>query len=149
MPTTSWRDNVAQQDQDDLDELLDICLDNATTQLSNSGTMRPFAATVDTAGEKSLIAHGDDSVTDSNTICADLITRLRGRRDRLRATGLTFGVRLDDGQSAIRVNLEHGTTISMAVDMPFTTRWNGKLKATGDLSLAAAAPNVWSDEPVD
>ncbi len=62
MPTTSWRDNVAQQDQDDLDELLDICLDNATTQLSNSGTMRPFAATVDTAAVVTAVIASDQSV---------------------------------------------------------------------------------------
>ncbi len=113
----SWRDSVAQQSQDDLDGLLDGCLEQATFSLDRHGEFYPFGVSIDHDGEATL--HAPDSDTefpDSQALLDTLVDGLIGRRDLIGAAAWVADIRLaDEPADAICVTLEHADAVAMTV----------------------------------
>jgi hypothetical protein len=140
----SWRDSASQQTQDDLDGLLDACLEQAAVLLERHGEFYPFGVSIDHDGDATL--HAPDSDTefpDSQALLDTLVDGLIGRRDLIRAAGWVADVRLaDEPGDAIGVTLEHADGVTMNVVQPYTQTAGGVTYA--DLRAGPAEPRIWA-----
>lgn len=141
----SWRDSVSQQTQDDLDGLLDVCVEQASVLLERHGEFYPFGVSIDHDGEATLHAPDSDAeFPDSQTLLETLVDGLVQRRDLIRAAGWVADIRLaDEPGDAIQVTLEHADGMAMTVLQPYTNTASGV--AYADLRAGpSAGPRIWA-----
>lgn len=125
--------------------MLNAALPFAQQMLDERGEFFPYAVGLDASNDVRMIAAEPDlgEAPPSEEVLALLIAGLRTERDRLRAVGIVFDVRLSNSD-AIRVELEHSEGPAMAVLLPYTKKRFRRGVEYGELSAGAAAPAVWT-----
>jgi hypothetical protein len=104
----SWRDEVPQPVQDDLDGLAEAAFDAAERLLGLSREFPPFAVALDGTGLQTVVAT-DPVPTPEPThqaLLEGLVASVRGERGHYRAVGFVALVFIRTGD-AVRVELEH------------------------------------------
>ncbi|MDJ0663973.1 MAG: hypothetical protein QNJ75_05390 [Acidimicrobiia bacterium] len=142
---SSWRDNVSQQAQDDLDELLNASLPFAQKMLGKHGEFFPYAFVIGTDGEIRMVA-GDPNLGEqppSAAILASITEGLRSERDTIRAAALVSDVRLVD-TDAIRVETEHVEGQAIEALLPYKTSRLRRTVKYGSLMASQSDPQIWA-----
>ena len=140
----SWRDQISQAGQDDLDGLLETVLPLGRKMLAEQGEFFPYGATVSLDGEVKLVAPYDGT---EHLRSADLLSLMhdsaRAGAETIRAAAFVFDVRLPGATpgDAIRVELEHREGIALAVMLPYRVA-DGDVEY-GKLSAGSAEKRVW------
>ena len=141
----SWRDQISQAAQDDLDGLLDAVLPFSQEMLGRHGEFFPYGATVTVGGEvRMLAAAGEGERPASNQLLDTLYSSARSTSALIRAAAFVSAVRFSGSApgDAIRVELEHREGASLVVLLPFR-RDRGAVEY-GDLSAQAGDHRVWT-----
>jgi hypothetical protein len=144
---TSWRNEISEAAQDDLDGLVEPVWDFAEHQLVARGEFFPFAFVVGTDGEQSMAAAdiGDDK-PGSEEVIEVLNAGLTEKRDDLRATAVVADVHLPDlGTDAIRLVLEHREGVALEIVIPYLVQGMPRQVAFGELIVSESAPIIWTD----
>jgi hypothetical protein len=144
---TSWREEISEPAQDDLDGLVEPVWDFAEHQLIARGEFFPFAFVVGTDGEQSMAAAdvGDDKPESSEVIDV-LNAGLTEKRDDLRATAVVADVHLPDlGTDAIRMVLEHREGVALEIVIPYLLQGMPRQVAYGELIVSEAERIIWAD----
>lgn len=144
---TSWREEISEPAQDDLDGLVEPVWDFAEHQLIARGEFFPFAFVVGTDGEQSMAAAdvGDDKPESSEVIDV-LNVGLTAKRDDLRATAVVADVHLPDlGTDAIRLVLEHREGVALEIVIPYLVQGIPRQVAYGELIVSEAERVIWAD----
>lgn len=134
---TSWRDDLSQSAQDDLDGLLDFVLPFATEQLEKHGEFFPFGATVSSDGTMTAVM-GDPDGSDqplSQDVLDTLAAGMKAQAGDLRAVALVSDVRLSDSD-AIRVQTEHREGAALSAFLPYVKARFRKTVTYGNLSAS-------------
>jgi hypothetical protein len=114
----SWRDNVPEAVQADLDGLLDSAISLAEKKLSERGEFFPFGMAVDTGGRIRMVEAGVETAQAAREMN---LRALRGMRGEIRAAALVVDVLLPEtGSSGIEVHLEHADGPAIGVLEPYT-----------------------------
>ncbi len=144
---TSWREEISEPAQDDLDGLVEPVWDFAEHQLVARGEFFPFAFVVGTDGEQSMAAAdvGDDKPESSEVIDV-LNAGLTEKRDGLRATAVVADVHLPDlGTDAIRLVLEHREGVALEIVIPYLLQGMPRQVTYGELIVSEAERVIWAD----
>ncbi|MCE1174392.1 MAG: hypothetical protein LWW77_07265 [Propionibacteriales bacterium] len=144
---TSWREEISEPAQDDLDGLVEPVWDFAEHQLVARGEFFPFAFVVGTDGEQSMAAAdiGDDK-PESEEVIEVLNAGLTEKRDDLRATAVVADVHLPDlGTDAIRLVLEHREGVALEIVIPYLVQGMPRQVAFGELIVSESAPIIWAN----
>ncbi|PKQ31951.1 MAG: hypothetical protein CVT62_06090 [Actinobacteria bacterium HGW-Actinobacteria-2] len=142
---TSWREEISEAAQDDLDGLVEPVWDFAEHQLLARGEFFPFAFVVGTDGEQSMAAAevGDDK-PESTEVIDVLNAGLTEKRDDLRATAVVADVHLPDlDTDAIRIVLEHREGVALEIMIPYRLQPITREVAFGELLVSEAERVVW------
>jgi hypothetical protein len=149
---TSWREEISEAAQDDLDGLVEPVWDFAEHELIARGQFFPFAFVVSEDGEQNMAAadFGDDK-PDSVEVIEVLTAGLRERRDEVRATAVVADVQLPDlGTDAIRLILEHREGAGLEILIPYRVQGMPRQVAFGELIVSEVDPTIWAaDGTVD
>lgn len=142
---TSWREEISEAAQDDLDGLVEPVWDFAEHQLLARGEFFPFAFVVGTDGEQSMAAAevGDDKPKSTDVIDV-LNAGLTEKRGDLRATAVVADVHLPDlDTDAIRIVLEHREGVALEIMIPYRLQPITREVAFGELLVSEAERVVW------
>lgn len=135
----SWRDNIPEAVQADLDGLLDSAISLAERKLSERGEFLPFAMAVDTGGRIRMVEAGVNTAQAAREMN---LQALRGMRGEIRAAALVVDVLLPEtGSSGIEVHLEHVDGPAIGVLEPYTL--DGARVAAAPLEGFTAQRTVW------
>lgn len=144
---TSWREEISEPAQDDLDGLVEPVWDFAEHQLVARGEFFPFAFVVGTDGEQSMAAAdvGDDK-PESSEVIEVLNAGLTEKRDDLRAIAVVADVHLPDLETdAIRLVLEHREGVALEIVIPYLVQGMPRQVAFGELIVSEADRVIWAD----
>jgi hypothetical protein len=118
----SWRDQVSQGAQDDLDGLLDAVLPFGQQMLARHGEFFPYGAQVTADGQRQMVAAANDAERPaSNHLLEDPYSALRESSQTTRAAAFVSDVRLGGSPlgDAMRVELEHREGVALVVLLPY------------------------------
>lgn len=126
--------------QDDIEECFGTVLDLSGHLLGKNGEFFPVAATLaSSGGEASLMAVGDDALgeqPDSTVVLQRLYGAAAAQRASIVAAAFASDVRLDDGQDAVRVEVEHVDGPALEILVPYRRSRLRRSVAFGDMSTA-------------
>jgi hypothetical protein len=140
----SWRDQLSQGAQDDLDGLLDAVLPFGQQMLAEHGEFFPYGALVEADGQVVMVATPEDSARPaSSQVLEDLYRAAQQASGTTRAAAFVSDVRLPRSMfgDAIRVELEHREGVGLAVLLPY--RRSSHEVEYGDLSAQRGVQRVW------
>lgn len=143
----SWRDSASQQSQQDLDELLNVALGFAQSQLQKHGGFFPYAAAVGSDGQPKMLAALSDPQDEhpkSIDVIDACIRMLASQRATIRAAAVVSDVRLPEvGGDAIAVDLEHAEGHTIRVLLPYKKHRFRKGIEYGAMQAEAGQRRVW------
>lgn len=139
----SWRDNVSQLAQDDLDALLNAALPFAELTIGKYGEMFPFGARVNNEGEIAMMAVDMESEHPQSLDVIDALRRAASQDDTLRAVAITADV-VAGGSDAIRIEFEHREGVALTLLAPYSRSSEANSVMLGDLSAGSAERKIWS-----
>ena len=138
--------------RDELDGLLNLCLDFANKMLTEHGEFYPFGAKVSSDGESGLVqgSTGEERPAEQALIALMLEGfRDEARRGTIRACALCVNVALTrpDGErvDAVRVTLEDANE-ALNLSLPYKIGFRGRVKY-GELERNPAQPQVFRPNP--
>ncbi|WP_016888125.1 hypothetical protein [Mycobacteroides abscessus] len=135
----SWRNTASAEAQDALDTLLSTSIDLAMQNLQKSDSFIPFAVTVNTGQEHSLLSGAGE---DAKQTIATLERELTAQKDELAAYAIAYDTHVAAlGSDAIEVRLQHREGAAMTVQAPYSKR--GNTVEIGDLIAQSATRTIW------
>ncbi len=145
--TDSWRDDVSEQAQVDLDELTNLALGFGANQLQAHGELLPFALVRRTDGElEPILVEGlDDDADPADLVDAHVAEAVR-RREEIRAAIFLADITAEQlGGDAIRALLEHREGVNIALYLPYQHDEEGTY-TFGELVGSPGLAQVWASD---
>ncbi len=145
----SWRAEVPQSTQDDLDSLFDQLIPFAEQTLGKYGELYPFGGALDLDGNFGM--HGAQLAGNDRPLSQELLDILydgaRKNAQRFRAFGVVSDVLLEGGAEAIRVEAEHRDGTALVTLLPYTRNAAAQTIAISDGSTSLVPPHLLTDRP--
>lgn len=124
----SWRDNVTEQAQADLDGLTEAAVDLALENIAARGEFLPFALAVSVDGEHAMIAPNYPASAEL-TVVEQLAAHWRAVtavKDSLRAAVVALNVTLPERRlDGIELSVEHREGAAIGLIFPYTVGADG------------------------
>ena len=148
---TSWRDQLSQQAQDDLDDLLNVVLPFAEQTLGRYGELHPYGAARASDGSTVLLAAdpGLGEHPPAQAVYDSLHEGARRDRDRFRAVAIASDVRIEDGSDAVRIDTEHREGVALTLLVEYALDRDAKTATLGEMYVIETDPVVWPGESPD
>jgi len=144
----SWRDDVSDTAQGELDRLLDSALRLSQAKLGQAAEFDPVAILMDVDGrilEMALDTSTLGKHPDSQTLVASATANLRQVKMSARCTALIINTRLSKERTdAVEVRLEHHDGAALVVLLRYKRATFGNRVDYGELSAFSARPYVWA-----
>ena len=140
MPKGWWED-VPEDALGEIEHLFEAGLDSGREFLNKNGEVFPFGMILGADGGRHIVAAdpGPDHDHPANAALDLLWDGFRQRRDEIRAVGAVADVSLQDGWSALRVEVLHTAGYSFAVLLPYEINPATTEPETGQLFVIPAS----------
>jgi hypothetical protein len=141
----TWRAEVPQSTQDDLDALYGQLIPFAEQTLGQYGELHPFGGALDLEGNFGMHAAqlaGNDRPP-SQELVDILYDGARKDAHRLRTFGVVSDVLLEGGADAIRLQAEHRDGTAIVVLLPYARDTETMTISVAGASTRLASPRVW------
>ena len=145
----SWRENISQQAQDEMDKLFSAGIDIAFDLLSKNKEFYPFGLQIPKNGDVDIVAvHQGEERPLSQDVISDLKAVLSSSRNDFKAAAIVYDVKVNRKDDAIVVLMEHCEGEAIEVIAPYEI--SGifkKVKLRLERSEAYFAEKyIWADE---
>jgi hypothetical protein len=144
----SWRDDVSDTAQAELDRLLDSALRVAQGKLAQAAEFEPIAILIDVDGrilEMALDTSTLGKHPSSQTLIDSALVNLRQVKKSARCTALIINTRLNKEKTdAVEVRLEHQDGGSLVVLLRYKRASFGNRIEYGELSAFSGSRFVWA-----
>ncbi len=144
----SWRDDVSDTAQAELDRLLDSALRVAQGKLGQAAEFEPVAILMDVDGRVLEMALDTSTLgkhPDMQTLIDSALVNLRQIKKSARCTALIINTRLSKEKTdAIEIRLEHGEGASLVVLQRYKRASFGNRVDYGEVSLFSSRAVVWA-----
>jgi hypothetical protein len=134
----SWREGVSEEAQNDFDSMFEQGLNVASRLLSKNKEYYPFGLTVSKKGEiRHTMATDGDEHPASNAVIANLQKAFVAAKNELRAIAIVYDVKINTGEDAICLSLEHKQGAAIKIIAPYI--FKGFLKKSLQLKTEATS----------